>query len=166
MHTNVPAERASDRGSTMADNENLCAAAEPLGPNAQRLAVRAGAFLVSYHRWYGTKGGSRPIIVDSDARASPSQRNAILPAARALRVAFNLKVLNSSKKQTLQNGVCPLGASGQPQFQRERPPKLPEATPMNAPRRRRSGRAAGSATEAAWGSPPYAISCDATAIRF
>ena len=75
----------------MADNENLCAAAEPLGPNTQRLAVRAGAFLVSYHRWYGTKGGSRPIIVDSAARASPSQRNAILPAARALRVAFNLK---------------------------------------------------------------------------
>ena len=37
---------------------------------------------------------------------------------------------------------------------------------MNAPRRRRSGRAAGSATEAAWGSPPYAPPCDAAAIRF
>ena len=37
---------------------------------------------------------------------------------------------------------------------------------MNAPRRRRSGRAAGSATEAAWGSPQYAISFDAAAIRF
>ena len=56
-HANVPAERASDRGSIKADNENLCAAAEPLGPNAQRLAARAGAWFGSYHRGYGTKGG-------------------------------------------------------------------------------------------------------------
>jgi hypothetical protein len=37
---------------------------------------------------------------------------------------------------------------------------------MNAPRRRRSGRAAGSATEAAWGSPSYAIPCDAPRSAF
>ena len=65
------------------------------------------------------------------------------------------KALNSCKKQIRQNGVCPLGRCGSPISTRA-PPKLPEATPMNAPRRRRSGRAAGSATEAAWGSPPYA----------
>ena len=76
------------------------------------------------------------------------------------------KALNSCKKQIRQNGICPLGVSGQPQFQREPPAKLPEATPMNTPRRRRSGRAAGSATEAAWGSPQYDFSCDADAIRF
>ena len=37
---------------------------------------------------------------------------------------------------------------------------------MNARRRRRSGRAAGSATEAAWGSPSYAIPCDAPRSAF
>ena len=95
------------------------------------------------------------------ASGTPSCRQHGPCASRSTSKAFN-----SCKKQIRQKGVCPLGASGQPQFQREPPQKLPEATPMNAPRRRRSGRAAGSATEAAWGSPQYAISCDATAIRF
>ena len=106
------------------------------------------------------------MIVDSAARASPSQRNAILPAARALRVAFNLKsaqFLQKTKRAKRDLLTWRLRAAP---IQRERPPKLPEATPMNARRRRRSGRAAGSATEAAWGSPQYAISCDAAAIRF
>ena len=108
---------------------------------------------------------SRPIAGNA-ARASPSQRNAILPAARALRVAFNLKSAQFLQKTKRAKRDLPTWRLRQPQFQRERPPKLPEATPMNAPRRRRSGRAAGSATEAAWGSPPYATSCDAAAIRF
>ena len=108
--------------------------------------------------WFHTAGGmvqrggsglSSSILTRGPALASgtPSCRQHGPCASRS-----TSKALNSCKKQSGQNGTCPLGASGQPQFQRERPPKLPEATPMNAPRRRRSGRAAGSATEAAWGS--------------
>ena len=53
----------------------------------------AAANLKGRYLVQGTIGTPRYqlMIVISDARASPSQRDAILPAARALRVAFNLK---------------------------------------------------------------------------
>ena len=105
-------------------------------------------------------------IAGNAAKASPSQRNAILPAARALRVAFNLKSAQFLQKTNQAKRDLPTWRLRAAPISTRAPRKIARGNayerPATPPKRPCCWKRDGGCL----GQPSIRTSCDAAAIRF